>query len=55
MVALHVVEGGFSDGEDVGGHFQAIAATVRVEDGVCVDAKITEGVDADQDMSNVRL
>jgi hypothetical protein len=55
LVALHVVEGSFGDSKYVRGHLQAIASTVGVEDGFCVDAEITEGIDADKDMTNVRL
>lgn len=55
LVALHVVEGSFGDGEYVRGHLQAIASSVGVEDGFCVDTEITERIDTDEDMANVRL
>jgi hypothetical protein len=55
LVALHVVEGSFGDGEYVRGHLQAIASSVGVEHGLGVDAEITEGIDTDKDMANVRL
>jgi hypothetical protein len=40
-VGLHIVVGGFSDGEDVRGHFEAVLPAVAVEDGVCVDSHCT--------------
>jgi len=55
LVAVHVVIGRLGDGEYVRWDFKSVLAAIGRQDSWGIDAKISEWVDGDQHMGNVRL
>lgn len=55
MVGFHIVVGGFGDGKNVWGHLETITPSIRIQHSISVDAQVSERVDRNQHMADVRV